>query len=82
MAWSLCRLGPGRTRRGRERTRGLFGPMHFGPKSETGMGARGRLRTALSIWVASLGRVFCPHGHIWTRVGRSRRPARDALTRS
>jgi hypothetical protein len=50
MACSLCRLGLGRTRRGCERTCGLSGPTHFGPKSETEMDARGRLRTALSVW--------------------------------
>jgi hypothetical protein len=31
MAWSLCRLGPGRTRRGHDRTRGLSGPTHLHP---------------------------------------------------
>jgi hypothetical protein len=65
---------------GRERTRGLSGPTHFGPKSETGMGAHGRLRTTLSIWVAPLGRVFCPRGRVRTQGGRLRRPAGDALT--
>jgi hypothetical protein len=73
VGWALG--GQGR----RERTRGLSGPMHFGPKSETGMGARGRLRTTLSVWVASLGRVFCPHERVRTRSGRLRRPGGDAL---
>jgi hypothetical protein len=34
-------LGLGRTRGARSRKRGRFGPMHFGPKSKAGMGARG-----------------------------------------
>jgi hypothetical protein len=79
MAWSLCRLGPGRTRGAHERTRGLSGPTHFGPKSEIGMGPRGRLRTALSVWVIPLGRVFCPRERVRTRGGRLRRPTGDAL---
>jgi hypothetical protein len=64
---------------GFERTRGLSGLTHFGPKSETGTGARGRVRTALSIWVAPLGRVFCPRGRVRTRDGRLRRSNEDAL---
>jgi hypothetical protein len=52
--------GPGRTRR----THGLSGPTNFGPKSETEMGARGHVRTTLSVWVALL------HGHVRTVSGR------------
>jgi hypothetical protein len=65
---------------GHERMRGLSGTTHFGPKSETGMGAHGRLRITLSIWVALLDRVFCPRGRVRTQGGHLRRPARDALT--
>jgi hypothetical protein len=79
MVWSLCRLGPGRTRRGRERTRGLSGPTHFEPKSETGMGAHGRLQTTLSVWVTPLDRVFCPRRRVRTQGGHLRRPTGDAL---
>jgi hypothetical protein len=63
MAWCLYRLGPGRTRGTRGRTRGLSGPTYFGPKSE-------RVWTTLSVWVAPLGRVFFPRGHIRTAGGR------------
>jgi hypothetical protein len=71
-----ARGGPGG---GGERTRMLSGPTRFGPKSETEMGARGRLRTSLSVWVAPLGCVFCPRGHIRTQGGRLCRPDGDAL---
>jgi hypothetical protein len=64
----------------RERTRGLSGSMHFGPKSETRVGARGCLRKTLSVWVALLGRVFCLRGRVRMRGGRLSRPAGDALS--
>jgi hypothetical protein len=67
---------------GRERTCGLFGPTHFGPKSEIGMDARERLRTTLSVWVTPLGRVFCLRGRVRMRSGRLRRPGGDALRAS
>jgi hypothetical protein len=80
MAWSLCfcwaRGGQGGAR---ERTRGLSGSTHFGFKSETGIGARRRLRTTLSVWIVPLGRVIYPHGHVQIRDGRLRRPGGDAL---
>jgi hypothetical protein len=44
------------------------------------MGAHGRIRTALSVWVAPLGRVFCPRGHIQTVGDCLGRPAEDTLT--
>jgi hypothetical protein len=43
------------------------------------MGARERLQTALSVWVAPLSRAFCPRGRVQTRGGRLRRPAGDAV---
>jgi hypothetical protein len=55
MARCLCWLGLGRTRGTRGRTRGLSGPLHFGPKSEIEMGVRRRVRTVLSVWVVPLG---------------------------
>jgi hypothetical protein len=70
----------GGQRRGRERMRGLSGPTHFGPKFETGMSARGRLWIALSVWVAPLGRVFCPRGRVRTRGDHLSWPAGYALT--
>jgi hypothetical protein len=39
----LYRLGPGRTRGTRGRTRALSGPTHLGSKSEAEMGARGQV---------------------------------------
>jgi hypothetical protein len=79
MASSLCQLGPGQTRRGtREDARAVRADA-FGPKSENGMGARRRLRTAFSVWVAPLGRVFCPSGRVWTRDDCLRWPAGHAL---
>jgi hypothetical protein len=69
--------GPGADKR----TRGLSGPMHFGPKSETGMGAHGRLRTTLSVWVAPVGHVFYPRGLVRTQGGCLHRPTGDALSR-
>jgi hypothetical protein len=75
MVWCLYRLGPGQTRG----TRGLSGPMHFGPKSETGMDARGHVPTALSVWIAPLGHVFSPREHVRTAGGHLGRPAEDAL---
>jgi hypothetical protein len=80
MAWCLCRLGSGRTRGTRGRTRGLSGSKHFGPKSETEMGACGCVRTALSVWIAPLGRVLCPCGYVRTAGGRLGRPAGDVLS--
>jgi hypothetical protein len=68
IARCLYRLGPGRTRGTRGRTHGLSRPTHFGPKSETGMSARGRVRTVLSVWVAPLDRMLCPCGHVGPRV--------------
>jgi hypothetical protein len=59
MSWCLCRLGPGQTRGTHGRTRRLSEPAHFGPKSETEMGARGRCLgcpvgpSALSAWTRS-----------------------------
>jgi hypothetical protein len=47
----------GQEGRGR-RTRAMSGPTHFGPKSEAEMGAHGQARTALSVWVGSLGCGF------------------------
>jgi hypothetical protein len=56
----LYQLGPGRTRG----TCALSEPTHFRPKSKAEMGARGRIRTALSVWVVPLGRVLYPCGHM------------------
>jgi hypothetical protein len=63
----LCRLGPGRTRGTRERTRALSVPTHFGSKSEVKMGARPRYLFELSRWVA-ISLFSCWHGHIQTRM--------------
>jgi hypothetical protein len=79
MASSLCQLGLGQTRRGTREDARAIRANAFGPKSENGMGARGRLRTTLSIWVTPLGRVFCPSGRVWTRDDRLRWPAGRAL---
>jgi hypothetical protein len=43
------------------------------------MGARGHLRTALSVWVAPLDRVFCPRGRVRMQGGHLRQPDGDAL---
>jgi hypothetical protein len=79
MAWTSVGWARGGQGGARGRTRGLSRPTHFGPKSETRMGARGRLWIALSVWVAPLDRVLCPRERIRTRGGRMGRPAGDAL---
>jgi hypothetical protein len=76
----LCRLGPRWTRGTHGRTRALSGLTHSGPKSETEMGARGRVQTTLSVWVMPLSRVLCPRKHVRTRAVRLDRSAEDVLT--
>jgi hypothetical protein len=52
----------------------------FRPKFEAEMGARGRVRTTLSVWIVLLGRVLCPCGRVRTAFVRLGRPAGDALS--
>jgi hypothetical protein len=64
----LYRLGPGRRRKARTRTRGLSEPPHFQSKYETKMSASGQLRTPRSVYVAWLDRPSCPMRDVRTRV--------------
>jgi hypothetical protein len=78
-AMCLCRLGSGRTRGTLGRTRELSEPMHFGPKADAKMGARGHVRIVLSVWVEPLGRLLCPRGLVRMRSIHLGWPTGDAL---
>jgi hypothetical protein len=78
-AMCLCRLGSGRTRGTLGRTRELSEPMHFGPKADAKMGARGHVRAVMSVWVEPLGRLLCPRGLVRMRSIHLGRPTGDAL---